>query len=884
MSGQEIGTVVGGIVGAYFGYPQLGMAIGGLIGGAVDPQKINGPHIGQGQTQTSTTGVPIAWVLGTGKVAGTLIAVGPRREVKIHDSGKGGPIVSHYEARQSFAILIAESSELRDSTLKKVIMVEQDGKLVYDARPGSKIQAASLKWKSGVDFMYGAEDQLPHPTLEAIYGVGSTPAYRGRCVAVFTDFNVTAAGDRIPTFLFTVASETTDTQVDNVLDDFEMTLSIPNTENVHDQNNLWCDIQSFSAKAAVGGGTVVGDFLFESGAGQPFWAWGQLAFKLLPYCKADSTVQFLNGFDSAGIVESALITEGQIDYATGWQYYYGPPTPGDINTWFTDHGLNQPITLGNGLPDFPYVIQTDEGVIEGIRLYQFQYPGAFDGDGYNPVVKFALTGGRPLARFATSYWMDVSDGSLWRPSWVPAYDWALSDPQALMLADVVSRICKRGGLAAGDIDVSGLGETQVLGYTIATQCTGDQALLPLLQAYFAFGTECDAKAVFKYYGEDAAITVARDDLVLNDATEGAISLNRRNQATEFPQKVTVSYVDPDQNYNTNTQTAERLASTVVAIGETSVQMPVVMSAADAIKAADKALKVAYATLEGTQDYSVPYVTENAAYLTLCAGEPVSMDGKRWIADDVTISNMSIKLSTRYDRQSAYTSNVQPIIAPPPPPPISPYSGPTNLLPMNLPSLRPQDTYGVYLAAQGTQSSWRGCVVQVSYDGKATWQNAVTILSSSTMGVLAQDETDTGSFAGETVVNIGEDDALSSATDAQLDSQANAFALVDQDGVAEIRQFGTATREAGSGSIPTTWVLAGERTALLGTGHKDYLQDDRFTMLDAVYFLPIDVTFAGKTLYFRGVGFGEVAENQAAVPLVYQPDTTVIHDGGLVTGP
>jgi hypothetical protein len=302
-----------------------------------------------------------------------------------------------------------------------------------------------------------------------------------------------------------------------------------------------------------------------------------------------------------------------------------------------------------------------------------------------------------------------------------------------------------------------------------------------------------------------------------------------------------------------------------------------MTAADAMKAADRALKIAYAKLEGTQDYSVPFATENAAYLTLCAGEPVLMDGKRWVADDVTISNMSIKLSTRYDRQSAYTSNVQPIQANPPSPPTSPYSGPTNLLPMNLPSLRPQDTYGVYLAAKGYQTSWRGCVVQVSYDGKATWRNAVTILSASVMGFLTQDEADTGSFAGETVVDIGADDALSSATTAQLDANANAFVLVDNANIAEIRQFGTATSDAGA------WVLSDERMGLLGTTHKDYLANDRFAMLDSVYFLPIDSSFAGKTLYFRAVGFGETADDQPIVSLVYAPDTTIIHDGGLVTG-
>lgn len=95
MSGQQIGTVVGGVVGAFFGGyagAQLGMAIGGTIGGIVDPTKINGPHIGDGQQQTSTDGAPIAWVMGTAKVAGTLAWVGPRTEVKVKDSGgKGGP-------------------------------------------------------------------------------------------------------------------------------------------------------------------------------------------------------------------------------------------------------------------------------------------------------------------------------------------------------------------------------------------------------------------------------------------------------------------------------------------------------------------------------------------------------------------------------------------------------------------------------------------------------------------------------------------------------------------------------------------------------------------------------------------------------------------------
>ena len=241
MSGQQIGTVIGGAIGAYFGGPagaQLGMAIGGMIGGAVDPTHINGPKIGDGQQQTATDGAPIAWVQGTAMVAGTIVQVSKRRQIRHKDNGKGGPVVTTYTAEQDFAILICESCELRDSTMSSVLMVMQDGKIVYDIRGGKHYGDQGIEfngsyahdvaavvvgmtdsWKKHVDFMFGAEDQMPHPTLEAITGVGNTPAYRGSLVAVFKNFDVSAAGDRIPNFQFVVASAATASTDDNVIPD-----------------------------------------------------------------------------------------------------------------------------------------------------------------------------------------------------------------------------------------------------------------------------------------------------------------------------------------------------------------------------------------------------------------------------------------------------------------------------------------------------------------------------------------------------------------------------------------------------------------------------------------------------------------------------------------
>lgn len=166
------------------------------------------------------------------------------------------------------------------------------------------------------------------------------------------------------------------------------------------------------------------------------------------------------------------------------------------------------------------------------------------------------------------------------------------------------------------------------------------------------------------------------------------------------------------------------------------------------------------------------------YLSLVAGDAVIFRGKRWIVTNPIISNGYIKLTLQYDRQSAYTSNVQAIPGLEPTPPVSRYSGPTTLYPMNLPSLRTQDTYGIYLAAKGMndQSNWRGCNVLVSYDGQQSWQNALTMTLPSTLGTITLAEPSGGE---PLTVDVGAG-TLESVTADQLAARMNAFALVNGD--------------------------------------------------------------------------------------------------------
>src|SRR5574343_21898 len=177
---RQILPIAGAIIGSAFGAPQLGFAIGSIIGNAVDPLKVMGPKVGDLQIQTSRDGVPRPIVYGVACVAGNIIDRTNPRIVKKNE-----------RAYLSFAVRICEGPAAGISR------VWEHEKLVYDVTPGSTIPNESAKFASKVTFYLGDETQMPDPTLEAFHGVGNTPAYRGTCYAVVKDKDVTDTGGAI---------------------------------------------------------------------------------------------------------------------------------------------------------------------------------------------------------------------------------------------------------------------------------------------------------------------------------------------------------------------------------------------------------------------------------------------------------------------------------------------------------------------------------------------------------------------------------------------------------------------------------------------------------------------------------------------------------------
>jgi hypothetical protein len=198
--------IVGGIVGGFFGMPQLGFAVGSLLGQAVDPEIIQGPRIGETGAQTSAEGAPRAIVYGTASVTGNIIQSGRLVKGDVISGGKGG------EAKQSNEICIRTYAiRICEGPIGGVLRIWEDDKLVYDVRTGSTILAESAKWIFGCGIYLGTETQMPDAFLmtqagpEPTGAAPDTPAYRGTAYMVFVGRDLTDRRGSIPQYRFEVA-------------------------------------------------------------------------------------------------------------------------------------------------------------------------------------------------------------------------------------------------------------------------------------------------------------------------------------------------------------------------------------------------------------------------------------------------------------------------------------------------------------------------------------------------------------------------------------------------------------------------------------------------------------------------------------------------------
>lgn len=198
---REVLGVAGAVIGGIYGGPagaQLGFMIGSTIGGIIDgPEKIDGPALSEAPIQTSRDGVPIPIIWGTHHCHGNIIIKNPETYTTVKTSqGKGGgTTTSERHRHRTFGIGVCRGP------IVGISRIWENNELVYG---GALPLAQSTEYAEGMRIYYGGEDQLPDPDLEAIWGVGDTPYFRGLAYIVWVNKDLTDIGGAIPEYRFEV--------------------------------------------------------------------------------------------------------------------------------------------------------------------------------------------------------------------------------------------------------------------------------------------------------------------------------------------------------------------------------------------------------------------------------------------------------------------------------------------------------------------------------------------------------------------------------------------------------------------------------------------------------------------------------------------------------
>lgn len=195
---RQVLPIVGAVVGTFFGQPQLGFAIGSIIGNAVDPLRVRGPSLKELPVMGVTEGAFRQVAYGTTVIRDCqLIDWGDLDPVTVKEQqGKGGgPIGESQRLYQTYAVALGEPVEA-------IRYIKRNGVMVYDVRPGSTILDESVAFAERFRFYDGSDTQLPDPDLEALprNGVGNTPAYRGTAYFVMVRDDLTDSRGQIPTY------------------------------------------------------------------------------------------------------------------------------------------------------------------------------------------------------------------------------------------------------------------------------------------------------------------------------------------------------------------------------------------------------------------------------------------------------------------------------------------------------------------------------------------------------------------------------------------------------------------------------------------------------------------------------------------------------------
>jgi hypothetical protein len=765
--------------------------------------------------------------------------------------GKGGgkQKVTTYTYEVDLLIL------LTDNVMAGVSRIWSNGRLVFSklASASGQTLGASVgtpAW-TALRVYTGSGGQMPDPTYEAAVGTANAPAYRGRGSVFIQGLQLGQSG-QIPNLTFEVFSSGS-TGLSGFFVDGTGNYLFSLTGTAAKETS----IKLLGPSALYPNGNTLA-YYADSTNNSPFngarlnLGTADFTLEAAYYPTVNSGLRNIFSLNSAGTTQ--IMTLGHMSDGTLRFNCYGgagldftsSPTTMRLNEWnwvgirrsgttwtLTVNGVSNSVTSSQSLATVPGVIaigHNNLGYIDHVRL---------------------SNDAREMSSPSSLYSVDANSLIVCE---FDDYETAtISNPT---LSSVVSAICLRAGLSAGQIDVTGItGITLPVRSLVVSQVSSARSVLDMMASVYFFDIVLSDKLYFRARGGASAATLAYADLGVSVGNNVADPLPLTQAAElEVPAQVALTYNNIDSDYQTDTQYSDRLLS-----GQEStsaVQVPMGFTASEAKQIVDKmladqawrlrttiSLDMGYTRLEPTD--VITATSDNGSQYRLRLLKRTESDGVltfEGVIDDATVLTQAGTTSTGIAGQTTVSDLPN-----------------TTLEVLDIPMLSDaEDQAGVYVAVTGSTTDWTLGALYESVDG-TTYTLNTTITDQAAIGTCT---TTLANWTGDNVfddintvtVNVGTIQTLSSySRDTVLTGAAPAYLVGN-----EIIHARTATLIS-SGIYTLSGLLRGRRgTDWASTGH---VANERFVELlpagDGVRFVPLNSVDLGSLRYYKGVSAGQL---------------------------
>jgi hypothetical protein len=595
--------------------------------------------------------------------------------------------------------------------------------------------------------------------------------------------------------------------------------------------------------------------------------WGRGPNRLLrEYANADVLIDQVN---------TSLLPSGVYDPGTGADPSYDPTTPPDPTQ-------NYPTVFARVDADIPYdVDNVGSGTIQGGGSLFTIYEGNSTQDP-DPTIEADIdakygAGSTPAYRnhslivhknFLLSRWGGI----------VPNMTAVWEHTTLKTLDDIYASLTERVGLISSDYDYSDLSGIDCRGLLIAGRLFSPAEIIDseeIQTAYSYFVTEGEGQILGYAEGLEPSITISDTEVGWLDSDQDLPDVvpeveSRIAQETTLARQIDVKFIDPDNQWDVNTQSAKRQITDGVGVQLLEVQL--CLLADEARATAQRKLYKDY--VAGTaHKFTLPYT-----YLYLYPGYKVTINRAEGFTHVLRLTSISggvgilecegVALEPETYNQpatGAFNGLPDPHIDTP---------AMTVITLLDIPLIRDGDAtfndgllqYVVGTPRTGFNQSWRGFALYISRLNQ--WQPLITSDVPGTIGTVVSATSlstnpDVIDHTGVIVVDIYGTTAILSSV-AEADIELN-FALAGN----MIFNFASATRIAG---FPNRWQLED-----LLNGQQNTVPDiatiaagDRFVLLnDAVKLVPMEESDLAQTRSYRAITSGQSLGDAATVTHVWE---------------